>query len=106
MPSPFEILGVPPQADDVMIRTRYLQLIREFTPEHAPDQFAKIQAAYEAIQTVSKRAERLVQPLDADITTEELVQEILTGRLFRQNLDWDQWTEWADLPNWVRESQS
>jgi len=44
---PFRILGVPPNADLDTIRRAYAQLIRRFKPEHHPDQFRRIRAAYE-----------------------------------------------------------
>jgi|GEM_PF-2642154 len=45
---PFALLGVERGADDLAVRTAYTRLIRRFKPEHHPEQFAKIRAAYEA----------------------------------------------------------
>jgi len=45
---PFELLGVPPNANDSDLRKAYAQLIRIYKPEHFPDQFRRIREAYEA----------------------------------------------------------
>ncbi len=47
---PFALLGVERGADDLTVRRAYTQLIRRFKPEHHPDEFSKIRAAYEACQ--------------------------------------------------------
>jgi len=79
MPSPYAVLGVGPDADDAAIRSRYLELIREFSPENAPVRFARIRAAFEKIQTVELRADRLVLEIVADDTPEELAEELAVG---------------------------
>ena len=33
MSDPYEVLGLPGDADDETIRRRYLELVRQFTPE-------------------------------------------------------------------------
>ncbi|MDM8516529.1 DnaJ domain-containing protein, partial [Desulfobacterales bacterium HSG16] len=44
-----------PDASDEEIRTNYLRLVKEHTPEKDPDMFQKITEAYEAVKDVRKR---------------------------------------------------
>jgi curved DNA-binding protein CbpA len=57
MADPFTVLGVEETADDAEIRRRYLALVREFPPDHAPDRFRDIRAAYEALGDERRRLE-------------------------------------------------
>lgn len=57
MTSPFEILGVSPDADDEAIRRAYLSKIQFFPPERAPAEFQAIRRAYEQIRTPRARIE-------------------------------------------------
>lgn len=50
MTNSHEILGVSADADEAEIRARYLQLVREFPPDRAPERFAQIRAAYDEIR--------------------------------------------------------
>lgn len=55
MTDPYEVLGLPADSDDDAIRRRYLELIREFTPERHPDKFAAIRHAYENLRDLNTR---------------------------------------------------
>ncbi len=55
MKTPFEILNVPEDADDRQIKDAYLQAVRQFPPEHHPEQFKRIRQAYERIATEEDR---------------------------------------------------
>jgi len=57
MSDPHEILGVAPDADQDEIRRRYLELVREFSPERAPERFAAIRAAYDEVRDPLKSLE-------------------------------------------------
>lgn len=46
---PAQLLGVPEDADRKTLRRAYSRLARQFKPEHAPEQFQKIRAAYDAL---------------------------------------------------------
>jgi curved DNA-binding protein CbpA len=50
MIDPYQVLGLPPDADDAAVRGRYLDLVRRFPPEQAPDRFAAVRAAYERVR--------------------------------------------------------
>jgi len=53
--SPFQILGVPTDADDDRIRAAYLRKVRQHPPERDPEAFRRIRQAYEAIRDVRTR---------------------------------------------------
>ena len=67
MKDPFQILGLPHDADDDAIRVRYLTLVREFPPERHPERFAEIRKAYEATKNLEDRLKRrLFEPNEHD----------------------------------------
>jgi hypothetical protein len=51
---PHQVLNVPKSADEKTIRRAYSRLVREFKPEHHPDEFQKIRAAYENATSYSQ----------------------------------------------------
>ncbi len=55
MTDPYEVLGLSPDSDDEAIRRRYLELVRQFSPEHHPEKFAAVRAAYEQLRDLNTR---------------------------------------------------
>jgi curved DNA-binding protein CbpA len=55
MIEPHAVLGLPPDCDDETIRRRYLELVRQFSPEHHPQRFAAVRAAYEQLRDLNTR---------------------------------------------------
>ncbi|HIE01112.1 MAG TPA: molecular chaperone DnaJ [Thiotrichaceae bacterium] len=55
MKTPFDLLGIPENATDEAIKKAYLQKVRQYPPERAPEQFQTIRAAFEAIKTQQQR---------------------------------------------------
>src|SRR5437868_14257161 len=55
MIEPHAVLGLPPDCDDETIRRRYLELVRQFSPEHHPERFAAVRAAYEKLRDLNTR---------------------------------------------------
>jgi curved DNA-binding protein CbpA len=55
MIEPHAVLGLPPDCDDETIRRRYLELVRQFSPEHHPERFAAVRAAYEQLRDLNTR---------------------------------------------------
>jgi len=51
----FDILGVNIDASDGEIKKAYLQKVRIYSPEQAPDEFQKIRSAFDLINTEKKR---------------------------------------------------
>ena len=47
---PYQVLGIDSSADTEAIRKQYLALVREFSPERAPERFAEVRAAYEKLR--------------------------------------------------------
>jgi DnaJ-class molecular chaperone len=67
MSDPYAVLGLPVDADEAQIRQRYLDLVRQFPPDQAPDRFAAIRAAYEDVRDPRRRLEvRLFEPGGGD----------------------------------------
>lgn len=46
----FAVLGLDPGATDDAIRSRYLELVRQHSPERDPARFAAVRAAYEQLR--------------------------------------------------------
>jgi curved DNA-binding protein CbpA len=55
MTDPYQVLGLPPDSDDEAIRRRYLQLVKEFSPEQHPEKFSAIRRAYESLKDLDTR---------------------------------------------------
>ena len=55
MSDPYEVLGLPADSDDEAIRRRYLELVRQFTPERHPERFAAVRQAYESLRDLNTR---------------------------------------------------
>lgn len=53
--NPFDLLEVAEDADDKQVKTAYLSKIKQFVPEHYPQQFQQIQAAYQQIKEQDSR---------------------------------------------------
>jgi curved DNA-binding protein CbpA len=73
MHDPYEVLNLPLDADDETIRRRYLELVRQFTPEHHPEKFAAVRGAYESLKDLSTRLRRRL----FDIGEHESIQAII-----------------------------
>jgi curved DNA-binding protein CbpA len=52
---PYVVFGLPADSDDETIRRRYLELVRQFSPEHHPDKFAAVRQAYESLRDLNTR---------------------------------------------------
>ena len=75
MTDPYTVLGLPPDADDGAIRRRYLELTREFTPEHHPERFAAVRAAYDRIKDLDSRVKYRLFDAGKEDTIEALIEE-------------------------------
>ncbi|GAB6192917.1 J domain-containing protein [Desulfocastanea catecholica] len=71
MKNPYDILEVAETADDAWIKKAYLAMVRRYPPERCPEDFQRIQRAYEQIKTeedrLSYRLFHCVVPEPADI---------------------------------------
>jgi curved DNA-binding protein CbpA len=55
MTDPYAVLGLPADADDETIRRRYLELVKQFSPERHPEKFAQVRQAYEHLRDLETR---------------------------------------------------
>jgi curved DNA-binding protein CbpA len=84
MSDPYEVLGIAADTDDEAIRRRYLQLVREFTPEKAPEKFAAIRQAYESLRDLNTRLRYRLFEAGKKESIEALVEEITCRRTRRR----------------------
>lgn len=61
---PFEVLGLPQDAEASQVRARYLELLKRYPPEREPEQFRRIRAAFEATHDPLARAASMLEPPD------------------------------------------
>lgn len=76
MNDPHSVLGVAADADDETIRRRYLELVRQYSPEHHPEKFAAVRAAYERLRDRNARARYRLFEAGHKETIETIVEEI------------------------------
>lgn len=96
MNDPYEQLGLTPDADDAMIRKRYLELVRQYPPDQAPERFAEIHAAYDALRDPAKRVEARVLDLQMKAHSLELISAQLQERLRDRRFPVSLLVSWAD----------
>ncbi len=96
MNDPYEILGLPHSADETETRRRYLELVRQFPPDRAPDRFAEIRSAYDALRDPMARLEaRLFDPHSQGGSLETIGEE-LCSRLKTARFPLSLLASWAD----------
>jgi curved DNA-binding protein CbpA len=76
MVDPYAILGLPPDCDDEAIRRRYLELVRRFSPEHHPEKFAAIRAAYDSLRDLDARLRYRLFEAGSKESVDVLIEEI------------------------------
>ena len=76
MSDPYQVLGLPPDADDESIRRRYLELVRQHSPEHHPEKFAAVRAAYEQLRDQDTRLRHRLFEAGKRETIDALLEEI------------------------------
>jgi curved DNA-binding protein CbpA len=73
---PHAVLGLPADADDEAIRRRYLELVREFPPDHHPDKFAQVREAFEALKDLNTRLRRRLFERSRNDSLDVLIEEL------------------------------
>ncbi len=86
MNDPYETMGLDTGAGEAEIRRRYLELVREFPPDRAPERFAEIHAAYEALRDPARRLEAQIFTWETKNDSLEALAADLRGRLRRVRL--------------------
>src|SRR5436190_19455627 len=79
------ILGLPADSDDETIRRRYLELVRQFTPEHHPQKFAQVREAYERLKDLNTRLRYRLFEAGKNESIDSLIEE-LTCRSSRRRV--------------------
>ena len=92
--NPYLTLNLPPEATDAEIRNAYLQLVKRYTPTHAPKEFAEIAKAYALIDTPDKRLQfELHGPAETGAPASLCHQSLEHLRLHRPRPQWSQLCE-------------
>jgi curved DNA-binding protein CbpA len=76
MTDPYEILGLASNASEGEIRRRYLDLVRQFSPDRAPERFAEIHQAYEKLRDPVVRMESKLFTLESGDTIGRIMGEV------------------------------
>ncbi len=84
MTDPYQVLGLPPDADDEAIRRRYLELVRQFSPEHHPERFAAVRAAYEQLRDQGTRLRHRLFEAGRRETVDAIIEEVSCRRARRR----------------------
>ncbi len=85
---PFTVLGVTVEANDSQIRQRYLELVREHSPEQHPTAFHRIREAYEKIKNLESRVRYRLFEQGTEETIERIIEDLqCTAKPTRVPLD-------------------
>jgi DnaJ-class molecular chaperone len=76
MSETYAILGLSPGCSEADIRRRYLELVRQFPPDRAPERFAQIRDAYEKLRDPVVRMESMLFDLETPGTIVEIAAEV------------------------------
>ena len=76
MDDPHLVLGLPPDCDDEAIRRRYLELVRQFSPERHPEKFAAVRQAYESLRDLDTRLHYRLFEAGKNESVEAIIEEI------------------------------
>lgn len=76
MADPYSVLGISADSDDETIRRRYLQLVREHTPEKSPAKFSEIREAYDQLKDLETRLRYRVFEAGKNETIESIIEDV------------------------------
>ncbi len=85
MDDPYAVLNLPSESDDETIRLRYLELVRKYPPEQAPEKFAAVRAAYESLKDLRTRLNHRLFEAGKRESVEAILEE-LTCRSARRRV--------------------
>ena len=85
MADPYAMLGLPSDCDDEAIRRRYLELVRQFSPERHPEKFAAVRRAYESLRDLNTRLRYRLFEAGKHESVDAIIEEI-TCRNSRRRL--------------------
>ena len=70
------VLGLPADSDDEAIRRRYLELVRQYPPEHHPQKFAEVRAAYERLKDLNTRLRHRLFEAGKSESLDAIIEEL------------------------------
>ena len=73
---PYTVLGLTADSDDETIRRRYLELVREHSPESDPERFAAIRKAYESLRDLDTRLRYRLFEAGKNESIEAIVEDV------------------------------
>jgi curved DNA-binding protein CbpA len=76
MNDPYKVLGLPADSDDEAIRRRYLELVKQYKPEHHPEKFTAIRAAYESLRDLPTRVRYRLFEAGENDTLDAIIEEL------------------------------
>jgi curved DNA-binding protein CbpA len=76
MTDPYQVLGLSADSDDETIRRRYLELVRQFSPEQHPEKFAAVRAAYESLRNLDTRLRHRLFEAGKNESVDAIIEEI------------------------------
>ena len=76
MTDPYAVLGIPPESDDDTIRKRYLELVKQYSPEQHPQRFAAIRAAYDVVRELNRRVAFQLFEAGRHDSIDQIIEEI------------------------------
>jgi curved DNA-binding protein CbpA len=76
MADPYQVLGLDANSDDAAIRKRYLELVKQFTPEHHPEKFAAVRAAYESLRDLTTRVRHRLFEAGKNESLDAIIEEL------------------------------
>jgi curved DNA-binding protein CbpA len=85
MVDPYSVLGLADDCDDETIRRRYLELVRQYPPEHHPDRFAAVRAAYDSLRDLNTRLRHRLFEAGKNDSVDAIIEE-LTCRIPRRRV--------------------
>ena len=72
----YTILELPADSDDETIRRRYLELVKQFPPEHNPQKFAQVRQAYEQLKDLNTRLRFRLFEAGKNESLEAIIEEL------------------------------
>jgi curved DNA-binding protein CbpA len=96
MIDPYELMELSPEADEAQVRRRYLELVREYPPDRAPERFAEIRAAYDTLRDPARRLQAKVLEVHSRNDSLEAIAEQLRDRLRNARFPLSLLVSWAD----------
>jgi curved DNA-binding protein CbpA len=86
MTDPYAVLDLPADADDETIRRRYLELVKQFSPEHHPEKFAQIRQAYEKMRDLETRLKHRLFEAGKTDSIDAILEDLSSCRTSRRRL--------------------